>query len=315
MLEAPRSRLLAAGFAIAWVFAGINSGFWSQGVFFALAWLFAASTLIRSSRNVVRQFIDDIGFLGVRDDSAREALAKRCLAELRSNWFLAFSAPLVAGIITLTGLSETFPGGLTPILAGFTLGVVFLYAGKGFWGICVATLLLHRLTREKLELDPFYPDGKGGFTIPETFLHNVGWHFFSGGLLLPMAFEFGQHSTLPLAKLLVAVFMLLFFLAGILGIVYGKAVVVYAYEKARRHEMHRIATRMRELVESGAPAEAISNEAKKHASVEKMSHPQLDRYRVLAVLPQVVVAALPLATYGQTELLDFAGEIGRILAA
>ena len=158
-----------------WAVYLVATGYWSKGILFALAWLAIASYLIQSSRDVARQFFIDLQVLAKTESSVLETLTTAFLESLTSNKFLFFSLPLVAGIIALIEFSDIFPEGFATLLAYVTLGLVFLFAGKGFWGVCAATLYLFRTTRVNLAIDPFFPDGKGGFTIPDDFLHRVGW--------------------------------------------------------------------------------------------------------------------------------------------
>jgi hypothetical protein len=313
LLESVNSRTLAFVFLILWLAAGVASGYWSHGMFFALAWLAIASYLIQSSRQIAQQFLDDLEVLVEDNDVDFKRISASFPVSLTSDKFLFFSVPLVLGITALVGLSDIFPEELITLLALLTLGVVFLFAGKGFWGVCVAILYIYKVTRINLVIDSFFPDGKGGFTIPDDFLHKVGWYFFSGGLLLPMAFEFGRDATNDISRLLVAAFLIVFFATGIFAMIIGKFVIILAYESARRRAMRDTAKRMRKLIADGGTKVEIENEAKLQESLEKMSRPRVDRYKFFNILPQVFTAAVPLATYGDEELLEFIKGVFNIL--
>lgn len=296
-----------------WLPVFASEGYWSSGIFFALVWFALASHLIRSSREIAREFVDHLEVICPDDSDALATLAETLPRDLRSNHFLFFSLPFMIGIVALVVISDIFPEGLPTVLAALTLGWIFLYAGKGFWGVCVALRSVFRMTHLRVCIDPFYADGRGGFTIADDFLHKVGWYFFSGGLLLPMAFEFGRGTDNPAGQLLVAAFLLAFFATGTIAIVAGKILISGAYESARRQAMRESACHMRALIAEGAGKEAIAREAQLQAGLEKLSKPRLDRYRFFGLLPQIFTAALPLASYGDEELWTFATEVFAIL--
>lgn len=299
ILESQLSLPLAILLLIAWSFIGFWTRFWSPGIFLGLAWLGAASFFIQSSRGVTKRFFGDMEVLAKNDKEHLKVFLTSSHQLLTSHRFLLFGLPLICGVFVLVGWSHAFSDDRLAILGAVTLGLVFLFAGKGFWGVWAAMIILYKVSRLKLAIDPFYTDGKGGFTVLDDFLEKVGWYFFTGGLLLPMAYEFGQAAALTWVKLLVAAFLVLFFATGIFGTVGGKFLIISLYDAARREAMRESANRMRTLLAAHDPKEEIEEEMRVQASLEKMSRSQQEKYKFLTLLLQILLGAIPLGSYGK----------------
>lgn len=314
LLESSDTRWPALILFCLWLIVGVVEGYWSKGVFFALGWLALASYLIRSSRDIAISFVDDLEVICPDQSAALATFSDSLLGDLKSNRFLYFSLPFLFAIVALVEFSDIFPEGLPTLLAALTLGWVFVYAGKGFWGVYAAVRGIYRMTRLQVCIDPFYPDGKGGFTIADDFLNKIGWYFFSGGLLLPMAFEIGRDAETDVAKALVAAFLVIFFVTGVTALVAGKIVINQTYESARRLALRKTSRQMRALITEGGEKRVVDAEAQLQSRLEKLNQPGLDRYRFFGLLPQVLTASVPLATYGEASLWKFATDVFAIFA-
>jgi hypothetical protein len=291
LLESQTSIFLTGSLVIVWLYFWLRYNFWSFEILLGLGWLSFASVLIKYSRAVISRFFDDVRLL-VEDDSVPclIELAKESHDRATSNLFFLFSGPLVVGIVVLTFIAPTFPTASLKLCAATSLAVIFLFAGKGFWGVFTAVSIIYQLTRLKLRIDPFYPDGKGGFGIVENFLNKVGWCFFTGGLLLPMAYRFGRDVSSPAGKSLVYGFLILFFVTGIIGMFVSKLGVDWVYRRIRTEAMKESAKRMRGSLDG----DQFRKELQIQAFLEKTISPGPDKKKVFTTLLQPLIGALPL---------------------
>ena len=158
-------------------------------VAFGFCWLVLSPMLIYAGYRALIWFLGHLK--GFMEPEAHAELHEKTLSDIFSGNHLYFSLPLLA-VFTFFAWLYAVNVGLPPVLRWTVValfGLSGFMAGIGFWGIWVMEILIRRMCRHQLNIDPFCVDGYGGLLYVGRFLVIGSALYFSGSMYIPFATE------------------------------------------------------------------------------------------------------------------------------
>jgi hypothetical protein len=193
-----------------------------RSVVMALAWLTFGPWLFRDAIRLSGEVLESYRLLFPTPEAWSE-LHRVHHSRLTTGW-LWFSAPWTL-ICTSIVLAVFYPAaeGLTLLWAGLAFGTLFLWSGRGFWGVIALLRFVRDFARAGVTYRPYHPDHFGGLSAIGAYAARGALYFSSGALVLPLAFDtIGlSQATMPalgpaISYLLTATFILFVLLAFVL---------------------------------------------------------------------------------------------------
>ena len=264
----------------------------SLGMFFALLWLALASSLIKKAHERARRFFTVVEGL-VTDGGPLRSIESEELRRLKSpgNVVVGVFLALLAGVLpAIAGYRQTT---FSTVWASLVLSAVFLYAGVGFWGLYVVVRIISRITETSvsLEVNPFDSDHAGGLSKLQEFVRAAETFYFSGGLLVPAAYEL---AMLGRGLTLVRLLAILYFGLGVVCYFVGQGRVVKRVGIEKEKIVSDAARQIKKLVASGGNVDQIQIQLSLLAAAEKMQSSVFTLFDIAHAGGKALASSVPL---------------------
>jgi hypothetical protein len=183
----------------------------TYGFLLALSWLTLAPYFIWKLEYEARIFLNKLSvvvlekeypeFIGKIDRLVHSPIAYIC------------GTPFIFGVSILIFVAYSNLPTMLQIGLVIILGILFLLAGIGFWGVLSLIRVTRRLTQLRVRINPFHPDRFGGLGFVGSITIQVTLGFSTGSLVIPLALEvmirLQSYAPILLAQVLAGVYILM----------------------------------------------------------------------------------------------------------